>query len=129
MATEEELKKIAETKFRTITESGIDLTAKIYLNTDTNSLKWEDYYKHQTWNLFIKYLDNRRRENPSEFDPSLNTSAKTGKTQEFLDDFNNNYVYKSKIAITEHTKETIPAKQVLVAPGQPPLPDNNSPKK
>jgi hypothetical protein len=105
---------IAEEKTRVLTEDGTDLTAPINLNRDPSILKWEDTWKYTTWNLFIKYLAERRKskkdlkDNPTpdnEFSATLNTGEKASKTQEFLDDFNNNYVYNKHIIVVEHIKK------------------------
>jgi hypothetical protein len=127
--TPEELKKIADdkakseaqkkveeiSKGRTLTEDGTDLTAPIYLNTDPTTLKWEDSIRYFVWNRFIDYLRNRNltkkdlKGNPTpldEFTPTLNIGENAKKTQEFLNDFNNNYVFQKKIQVIEHTSET-----------------------
>jgi hypothetical protein len=112
---------IAEEKTRTLTEDGTDLTAEINLNRDPSTLKWENTWKYVTWNLFIKYLRNRNfnkkdlKDNPTpdnEFSATLNTGEKANKTQEFLDDFNNNYTYIKKAYVMEHIKK----KDIAVSP-------------
>jgi hypothetical protein len=115
-AKSEAQKKLEEiSKGRSLTEDGTDLTAPIYLNIDPTTLKWEDSIRYFVWNRFIDYLRNRNltkkdlKGNPTpldEFTPTLNTGENAKKTQEFLNDFNNNYIFKKRISVIEHTNET-----------------------
>jgi hypothetical protein len=108
---------IAVEKGRPITEDGTDLTAGINLNKDPSTLKWEDSIKRKTWNLFIIYLGIRKRtkkdlkgniQPDDEFSAIINEGTTDAKTQEFLDDFNNNYIFTKSITITEQTQKYNP---------------------
>jgi hypothetical protein len=108
---------IAVEKGRPITEDGTDLTAGINLNKDPSTLKWEDSIKRKTWNLFIIYLGIRKRtkkdlkgniQPDDEFSAIINEGTTDAKTQEFLDDFNNNYIFTKAIVVTEQTQKYNP---------------------
>jgi hypothetical protein len=87
---------IAAEKTRSVTEDGTDLTAPIKVNTDGAILNWGiDTLKYTAWNVFIGYLKSRS----GDLDARINTGEYKFKTQEFINDFNNNYIYKKSIGV------------------------------